>query len=214
MLVVKTITCKFNVNGELTTEMQARRGVRQGDPISPLLFVVMMEYLNRLFVKMQKNSNFNHHAKCEKFGITHLTFADDVLMFCRGDVKFVDMMMMVLHTFADTIGLVVNPRKCKVFFGGVDLETRNKIKELTTYEEGLLPFRYLGVPLITRKLNIKHYLPLIDKILAKVKHWSFKLLSMKGGFMYLEPIPESRQSFGEMGAHPLPKEETYDGGCN
>ncbi|XP_058740999.1 uncharacterized protein LOC131613336 [Vicia villosa] len=132
-----------------------------------------------LFVKMQKDPAFNHHAKCEKMGITHLTFADDVLMFCGGDVTSVDMMK-VLHTFADTTEMVVNPRKCKVFFGGVDIETRNKIKELTTYEEGLLPFRYIGVPLITRKLNIKHYPPLIDKILAKVKHWSSRLLSMAG----------------------------------
>ncbi|XP_058775735.1 uncharacterized protein LOC131650011 [Vicia villosa] len=127
---------------------------------------------------MQKDPDFNHHAKCEKMGITHLTFADDVLMFCRGDVTSVDMMMKVLHTFADTTGLIVNPKKCKVFFGEVDLETRNKIKELNTYEEGLLPFRYLGVPLTIRKLNIKHYLPLIDTILAKVKHWSSRLLSM------------------------------------
>lgn len=64
MLVVKTVTYRFNINGELTAEMQAIIGVRQGDPISPMLFVVMMEYLNRLFVKMQKDPDFNHHAMC------------------------------------------------------------------------------------------------------------------------------------------------------
>lgn len=60
------------------------------------------------------------------------------------------------------------------------METKRKIKELTTFEEGLLPFRYLGVPLTTSKLNIKHYLPLNDKILIRVRHWSSKLLSMAG----------------------------------
>lgn len=55
MIVVKTVTYNFNINGELTTKIQARRGVRKGDPIPPLLFVMMMEYLNILLIKMQKD---------------------------------------------------------------------------------------------------------------------------------------------------------------
>lgn len=50
MSVVKTVAYTFNINGEFTKDMPARRGIRLGDPISPLLFMVMMEYLNRLLV--------------------------------------------------------------------------------------------------------------------------------------------------------------------
>ncbi|XP_058747051.1 uncharacterized protein LOC131620044 [Vicia villosa] len=90
---------------------------------------------------MQKNPKFKHHPKCQKLGITHLSFADDVLMFCRGDFDSVETMMKGLNTFADTIGLIVNPRKCKVFFGGVDEDTKRRISALTSYDEGMLPFR-------------------------------------------------------------------------
>ena len=52
MLTVTTVSYEFNVNGVLTKPMQACRGVRQGDPLSPLLFVAIMEYLSRLLIKM------------------------------------------------------------------------------------------------------------------------------------------------------------------
>lgn len=88
MASVSTVTYKFNVNGEYTNFLQEKRGIRQRDPISPLLFVIIMEYMNRLMYKMQTNPNFNHHAKCEKLNLTNLIFVDDLLLFFRGDMIF------------------------------------------------------------------------------------------------------------------------------
>ncbi|XP_050918656.1 uncharacterized protein LOC127136103 [Lathyrus oleraceus] len=84
---------RFNINGEYSEILQAKRGIRQGDPMSPLLFVIMMEYLNKTMHKMQRNYGFNHQCKCEKLFIINLTFADDVLMFSRGDQKLVELML-------------------------------------------------------------------------------------------------------------------------
>ncbi|CAI8592319.1 unnamed protein product [Vicia faba] len=142
--------------------------------------MVMMEYLSRLLVKMQLDPNFNHHAKCEKLGITHLTFANDVLLFCRGDIGYVEKLLEVINQFSMTTGLVVNPRKCKFYCGGVDRETKSKIQEISSFVEGQLPVRYLGVPVTSKKLNANHYLPLIDKIMARIRHWISKLFSMAG----------------------------------
>lgn len=180
MTTVKTVSYSFNINGQMTEDMQACRGIRQGDPISPLLFVIMMEYFNRMFDKMQQNPNFNHHAKCEKMGITHLTFADDVLLFCRGDSKSVDMMLDTVQNFSDATGLVINPTKCKIFFGGIDDETKGVIKRTTNFKEGHFPIRYLGVPLTSKKLTITHYLPLVEKIVCRTRHWTARLLSHAG----------------------------------
>lgn len=180
MNLVKSVSYIFNINGNFSDVLHAKRGVRQGDPISPLLFVIMIGYLNRCMVKLQKDPNFNHHAKCEKLGLTNLTFAVDILLFCRGDKTFVDLMLVVFNNFSNFTGLIINPRKCKAFFGSVDLDTRESIQAATGFEIGYLPVRYLSIPLSSKKLNIHHYLPLIDKITRRVHHWSAKLLSYAG----------------------------------
>src|SRR3954465_1386256 len=78
MASVTIVSYKFNVNGNLTDFMQVRRGIRQGDPLSPLLFVIIMEYMNIIMQKMQSDPGFKHHAKCKKLKLTNLIFANDV----------------------------------------------------------------------------------------------------------------------------------------
>lgn len=111
MAIVTTVTYVFNVNGDLTQPMVACRGIRQGEPISPLLFVLMMEYLSRLLSKMQMDQNFNFHAKCEKHRLSNLIFVDDVLLFCRGDIISDDMILSIVKLFSLSTGLVMNPQK-------------------------------------------------------------------------------------------------------
>ncbi|KAH1199162.1 putative ribonuclease H protein [Glycine max] len=89
-------------------------------------------------------------------------------------------MLHVINKFSATTGFVVNPNKCRIYFGGVDGTTKSKIQQISSYEEGQLPVRYLGVPLTSKKLNIKYYLPLIDKITTRIRHWTSKLLSIAG----------------------------------
>lgn len=204
MTTVKTVSYSFNINGQMTEDMQACRGIRQGDPISPLLFVIMMEYFNRMFDKMQQNPNFNHHAKCEKMGITHLTFADDVLLFCRGDSKSVDMMLDTVQNFSDATGLVINLTKCKIFFGGIDDETKGVIKRTTNFKEGHFPIRYLGVPLTSKKLTITHYLPLVEKIVCRTRHWTTRLLSHAGRIQLVKSISFSITQYWML-CFPIPK---------
>ncbi|GAU38712.1 hypothetical protein TSUD_396400 [Trifolium subterraneum] len=188
MIAVTSVSYRFNINGNHTTVMKANRGLRQGDPISPLLFFIMMEYLNRCFQKLQKNHNFNFHAKCEKLSLTNLCFADDILLFSRGDAGSVSLMLETFEKFSKSTGLKVNPSKCCIFFGGVDQCTLDDIKRITRFEEGKLPFRYLGIPMTSKKLAIHHYMGLIDKIVGRITHWSSKLLSYAGRIQLLQNV--------------------------
>lgn len=65
---------------------------------------------------------------------------------------------------------------------------KEEILEELVYEEGRLPFKYLGVPLNTKKLTIQHYMPLMEKITSKVKCWSAKLLSYAGRTQLIKSI--------------------------
>lgn len=112
MIIVTTVSYHFNVNGKLSTVMPAKRGLRQGYPISSLLFVLVMEYLNRCLHQLQHNLNFNYHSKCEKMKITNLSFADDLLLFARGDALSVELMMKTFMKFSYSTSLKINPNKC------------------------------------------------------------------------------------------------------
>ncbi|CAL0333248.1 unnamed protein product [Lupinus luteus] len=188
MLCVSTVTYKYSVNGAPTSVLHAKRGLRQGDSISPLLFALVMEYLHRLLQELQYDHNYNFHPKCEKMGITNLCFADDLLLFCRGDHKSVQPMMEIFKMFSESTGLKARTTKCKVYFGGVDMNTQKSIQQTTGFSKGCLPFKYLGVPLDSKKLTVNLCTPLIDKITNRLKHWSTRLLSYAGRLQLIRSV--------------------------
>lgn len=140
-----------------------------------------MKYLSRCLQRTQRNHNFNHHAKCEKLSLTNLFFADHLLMFARGDIGLVELLMDTFGVFfSKSNGIVVNPIKCSIYFGGVYHITKDNISQVTNFKEGGLPFIYLGVLMTSKKLVVKDYMILIDMIFGRVTHWSSRLLNYAG----------------------------------
>ncbi|XP_058784180.1 uncharacterized protein LOC131658948 [Vicia villosa] len=101
-------------------------------------------------------------------------------------------------------GLIFNPRKCKAFYGSVDDENRRRIKAITGFDEGTFPVRYLGVPLSSKKLSVNHYLPLVDKITSRIRHWSAKMLSYAGRVQLVRSVIGSIAQYWMLN-FPLPK---------
>lgn len=168
------------MNDSHTDSLQARRGLRQGDPISPMLFVIVMEYLHRSLEDLKTIPNFNFHSKCEKLGLVDMSFVDELLLFSRGDVISVQLVMDRFNAFSEATGFFVNPAKCNHYGANIDDSTMLQLTNLTGFSIGSLPFRYLGLPLSSKKLNNSQSLALVEKIGARINHWSSHLLSYAG----------------------------------
>lgn len=180
MTCINSVSYTFLINGGLSDTLKARRGLRQGNPMSPYIFVLLMEYLNRCLGTLKDEPEFNFHPRCQKLGITHLCFADDLLLFARGDTKSVQMLRDRFALFSEASGLKANLNKSQVYFGGVDEDTRMNILNLLGYEMGELPFN-LGVPLSTKRLTAIQCWPLVDKITSRITSWMAKACHMQGG---------------------------------
>lgn len=174
--------------------MKANRGIRQGDPIYPFIFVFVMKYLHRILHMLSKTLDFNFHAKCEKLQII-VSFVGDLLLFARVDTKSIDLLMNKMVEFSRATGLYVNPNKCKSYFGGVNSFVKTNILNITSFSEGDIHFRYLGIPLTSRKLSIHHYMGLTDRIVSCIKHWSTKLLSYARRLQLINSITTSMSSY-------------------
>ncbi|GAA0186769.1 hypothetical protein LIER_34057 [Lithospermum erythrorhizon] len=85
MACVRNPTFSISFNGELHGYSEGKRGLRQGDPMSPALFLLCIEYLSRLLKAKTQGDRFRFHPRCEGFHITHLAFADDLMLFSYGD---------------------------------------------------------------------------------------------------------------------------------
>lgn len=115
MLCVSTPSFSLHTNGMRHGFFPGKRGLGQGDPLSPLLFVICMEYLSRLLAYVGKKPDYKFHYKCAALKINHMVFADDLIIFCHGDKNSIMMNLRALATFAATSGLTTNSGKSALY---------------------------------------------------------------------------------------------------
>ncbi|XP_074266088.1 uncharacterized protein LOC141588551 [Silene latifolia] len=176
------------INGGVEGFFPGKCGLRQGDPLSPYLFVICMEVLSRLLRRLHRAPNFSYHPKCVQLNLTHLVFADDLLVFTRGDLPSVKAVANCLELFSELPGLHANLAKTYLYFGGVADGIRDLILAETRFSAGEFPFKYLGLPLFNARITQDMYQPLLDKINARYMHWANKNLSYAGKTLLVNSI--------------------------
>ncbi|KAL2235300.1 UNVERIFIED_CONTAM: hypothetical protein Sindi_1262200 [Sesamum indicum] len=206
MECVCTSSFFVSLNGSLHGFFPGKKGLRQGDPMSPALFLLSMEYLSRMIKRKASNSNFNYHSKCEKLKITHLLFADDLMLFSRGDLPSIHILMECLQGFRDASGLSVNTSKSCIFTVGVRNEELDEILARTEFARGEMRIRYLGIPLASQRLSVNKYSPLVGQVAKCILKWKSKSLSYAGRLELIRSVIQGMECFW-LQVFPLPTVE-------
>ncbi|XP_059294636.1 uncharacterized protein LOC132047635 [Lycium ferocissimum] len=131
MTCITTTRFFVKVNGEGYGYFEGKKGLRQGDLISPLPFVLVMKYLTRVLKLMSQLPDFLFHPICKKQKLTHLIFADDLMIFCKGKENPVKRIMEAIGHFLAAIELVANSDKSILYVAGINDAIQSRLLEIT-----------------------------------------------------------------------------------
>ncbi|VFQ80307.1 unnamed protein product [Cuscuta campestris] len=195
MECITSASSSISVNGNIHGFFKSKRGLRQGDPMAPTLFIFCIEYLSRLLNTKTKEGPFHFHKNCSELGISHLAFADDIMLFARGDFSSVKVMMDALDHFSKVSGLCLNPTKSNIFVAGKYRDASQDILQLANFPRGELPVRYLGLPLASHRISGSDYAPLFMKIDTFLGKWSTLKISYAGKLELIRAVIQGVESF-------------------
>jgi hypothetical protein len=175
------------INGSLSGFFGSLRGARQGDPLSPFLFVLVMEAFSRMISAIYSRgliSGFSVGSReHDRVEVSHLLFVDDTLVFCGVDASQISYMGALLVCFEAVLGLKVNLTKLVLVLVG-SLEDVNQLADRLGCGTTNLPLKYLGLPLGASFKLKATWKDLEDLMARRLAHWKCLYLS-KGGRVVL-----------------------------
>ncbi|GJZ69999.1 putative RNA-directed DNA polymerase, eukaryota, reverse transcriptase zinc-binding domain protein [Tanacetum coccineum] len=169
------------INGSPTSEFKLHRGLRQGDPLSPLLFILAIEALNVAFIEA-KNKNLFHGVEVgvDKVHVSHLQFADDALILGDWSKPNIENLSRILTCFHLASGLKVNFNKSKLFGIGTSQLELNSFATTIGCVPSHFPCTYLGLPIGANMARCAKWDPLIDRFHKRLSSWKARTLSFGG----------------------------------
>lgn len=150
-LCISSPSFSVQVNGDLAGYFQSSRGLRQGFSLSPYLFVICMNVLSWKINKAAAERKFKFHPGCSNLSLTPLCFADDLMIFVEGSKSPVQGALVVFEEFEAWLRLSISLEKSTIYMAGVSEVDKRSILTNFKFAEGVLPVRYLGLPLMTKQ---------------------------------------------------------------
>ncbi|CAJ2675557.1 unnamed protein product [Trifolium pratense] len=193
MHAVTSVDTNVKWNGARGDFFKPQRGIRQGDPISPYLFVLCMDKLSH-FIMHAVNEGDWRGIKAGRTGpmVSHLMFADDLLLFGEATEKQMKCVIDILQRFCMISGQEVSHEKTSVLFSkNVRRGMRDKLLHMSGFKETTDFGKYLGVPLIGRAPKRADYQYLIDQVSNKLSAWKARQLSFAGRVTLAKSVLEA-----------------------
>jgi len=178
------------VNGDRQGFFKSGKGLRQGDPLSPSLFVLSSELLSQMLNDLPRRRGYkSFYMNQNGPQVNHLSFADDTILFCNGSKQTLEMFLRTLHIYENTSGQLINKNKsCFSVANNAKQNFIAKIKLITCMNHQEFPIKYLGCPLISGKKKTSHFNELVKNIINRIKGWHNKLLSTGGRVVLIKHV--------------------------
>lgn len=184
-------------HGEILGSIQNERGLRQGDPLSPYLFVLCMERLsNMIRSKVDVGAWKGIQVSRTSPALTHLFFADDLILFAKADQSNCNTIMEVLNDFCKMSGQKLSLQKSKMF---VSKNVSPNYARSLSYQCGI-PLtkdlgKYLGSPLLHTRITKSLFNDILEKLKTRLSGWKTKHLSLAGRTTLIQSVTSTIPSY-------------------
>nr|CAD1823673.1 unnamed protein product [Ananas comosus var. bracteatus] len=182
------------VNGAAGLPFTCKRGLRQGDPLSPLLFILCTDVLFQM-LHFASSAHFLPSIGIGDAKLHTLQFADDMLLFFDGSTRLAAVIKLILDAFSATSGLKINFQKSAIIPISLHGNQASSLACFFGCSTHGFPFKYLGLPLSPKKLHKADYLPLIEKLDNRLAGWKGLTLSRAGRLALLNSVLSSIPTF-------------------
>jgi len=148
MPLVTSASFSILLNGSSSRSFRPSRGLEQGDPLSPFLFILMMEGLGQAINSTKAEGRIQGLNLTEdRDALTHQQFVDDTMLQGTPTVKEAKAFKQIMHDFAMAAGTKVSLTKSKVFFFNTNIAIQRNLSRILSFQRDRLPSKYLGIPL-------------------------------------------------------------------
>jgi hypothetical protein len=187
---VSTAKASVLVNGSPTEEFSLGRGLRQGDPLSPFLFLLAVEGLNVLMKAMVDAELFRgcQVGLGDSVALSHLQLADDTLLLGEKSWANVRAMRAVLVLFEALSGLKVNFHKSMLVGVNINESWLIEAAAILRCKMGKIPFHYLGLPIGGNLRRLSFWEPVVNRIKSRLSGWQGWFLSFGGRLTLLKSV--------------------------
>lgn len=177
--LLRSSSTRVLVNGEPGDLICHQQGLRQGDPLSPMIFILIMDVLNSLIAKASEQGLLQPILRRGNGQRTSL-YADDVVLFLQPRMEDLSLVKEILRIFGVASGLVTNITKCSVTPLQCGEQEMAVVQQVLSCNVVQFPCKYLGLPLSVKKLSKNDLLALIEKIADRLPGWKAALMHPAG----------------------------------
>ena len=182
MSCVSSVSTSILFNGGKLEPILPSRGICQGDPLSPYLFILCLDYLGQL-IHDKCEENLWDPVKTSRSGpaFSHMFFADDLVLFAKANQVSCATIREVLDNFCEQSGQTINVAKSRVFFSpNVDDNSHEMMCDTFGFQATSLLGNYLGIPIKQPGSTGQDFNFVLDRVKPKLARWKANLLSMAG----------------------------------
>ncbi|GKU87265.1 hypothetical protein SLEP1_g1695 [Rubroshorea leprosula] len=193
MFSISSLKLSVLWNGNELPYFQPQHGLRQGDPLSPYLFIMAMEKLSHMILSQVQTGSWKPF-KVSRGGLalSHLFFANDLMLFCQASQTQIAMVMDCLSEFSGRSGLEINLAKSKLYISpNIQSNVANALSSLCGIPLTCNLGVYLGVPIIHGRSTAATYKYIVEKIQIKLASWKQSLLSFASRRILVQSVTSS-----------------------